>query len=141
MAQDTNVVSYFKDGEHPRYAHGPKEKKALEDDGWTSDPRAIPVQEYPRVVYNAQGATLKASNKEDEDRLAHEGYSRTPVAAPVPRTTSKVVGPTDPASDGRVNNLEERIDSLEEKLHEILAAVKGTPPKSPTDSKKAHKAS
>src|SRR5438552_3045036 len=123
MAQDTNVVSYFKDGEHPRYAHGPKEKKALEDDGWTSDPRAIPVQESPRVVNNVQAATLKAANKEEEDRLAHEGYGRTPVAAPVPRTTSKVVGPTDPASDGRVNNLEDRIDSLEEKLHEILAAV------------------
>jgi hypothetical protein len=60
-------------------------KKDLPDADRSSEAEAAeeaPVQEYPKMLYHADGRTLTVVNKDAEDAAAKDGFTETPGGEP-----------------------------------------------------------
>ncbi len=104
------------------YAHNRKEEQAYAELGYTDDIRTLSAAHYPRLLYNAAGATMKADNEEHEKELAKQGFGRKVVAktlkAPAHEATSSK------QDDSRVDALEESVSNLSDTVKEIQEGQK-----------------
>lgn len=131
-------IPMYKDRFHPRSAHNKKEEETYADDGWTADRAGIPLQEFPKTLYDAKGNTVTVGKfpplgapidtdaaKREEASYEEQGYSSKPVAKrevkPVMETAETRAQSRE--SNGRIDGLEERMDAIEASLAVILAAV------------------
>jgi hypothetical protein len=133
MADVQYPVHVYKHLNRPRYAHNKKDLDALREDGWTEQRNNIPMQEYPKTLYSPEGnrvtvgdydertgAVDEKAAKAQELKLSKGGYGTTPperVETPVKAQVST----GSPA--GRIDVLEERVNSIDEKLNLILESL------------------
>ncbi len=128
MADTTYPIGMYKDHGplvelEVRYAHTRKEEEALAEAGFTNDRRNLPANDYPRLMYLANGEYMRVVNKIEEDAAVELGYGRKiivkkEVAAARPATTAETS-----AANGRIDQLEDDVQSLKESIAQILEAV------------------
>ncbi len=118
---DMPINQDIKKGElNPAYAHNKKQEQALELEGYTTESRHLKY-EYPKSLYDANGNNIPALDKAHEAELLAAGYSLTVIPKKVrsaqdPRTTG-IASP----SDGRVDELESKIEELNQTIDDLKA--------------------
>lgn len=114
------------------YAHGPKELKALQESGWSDDGRSMPITEYPRLVYRANGEYTLCNNADHELELAEDGYGREPMKPKTVNGSAAAHKTEDGGGSGRIDELErgqdeirQSVESLQSGLNQIMSMLKG----------------
>ncbi len=117
-----------KDQIETAYAHNRKEEQAYAELGYTDNINALTAAHYPRLLYNASGATMKADNEDHEKELGKQGFGRKAVA----RSTKPAAHEVSVKDNSRVDALEETVNGLAETVaaiqegqKAILDAIKG----------------
>ena len=132
--QKNYPVPLFMDRHLPRWVNTAKEENELTALGWNPDSRNIPLQEYPKAMYDARGGVVPAGGfdkngfcdwdaaKAEEKRLLKAGHTHVrPAIAPAEaRERTVATG----AAGTRLDALEERVDGMQDTLNEILQVLR-----------------
>jgi hypothetical protein len=109
---------------NPTYAHNKKQEQALEADGWTSETRHLKF-EFPFAMYDPNGNIVAALDEAHKNDLIAAGYSagvivkKAAVVREVPAPGTAAAAMAIPADDGRVDELETKIEELSQTIEEI----------------------
>lgn len=160
MSDKNYPVPYYKHLHQPRSAHSPKEEATLAEAGWSENRYSLPVQEFPKTLYNASGMTVTVGKypehggpldeeaaRREESAFEDQGYSWRAVARKEgrPVLTTSEEGKKRVAeiveSNGRMDAVEERMDAMEGSIGEILSLLKAgqTESKRPASRSKSHR--
>lgn len=125
MPEKDYPIGMYKAGEdQPQYAHSQKDEKTLQQDGYTEGASSIGAMEYPKMLYNKTGGTIIAETKQDEQKLAAQGYSdKVTVPDEIPHARDR-----QPGDRSRIDDLEDAIEQLKEQL---AHAEQGGEPQTP----------
>lgn len=120
-------IVYFKDLHLPKWVADKTEEIKLQRDGWTSDRKAIPPQEYPKTIYRPNGEAMVIGDYNDdgivdlekaraqEAAFLAKGFTLKPTVAPEGDSIWNVGG----IRLGRIDELESRLEKMEGILGEM----------------------
>lgn len=103
-----------------RWAHTPKEQQAFAEAGFTDNYRNLPKNDYPHILYNADGEEMRVISKVEHDAAHEIGFTSRKQIAKKERLASAI---NSAESNGRLDRLEDEVSGIKDQLVEILNAI------------------